>query len=165
MVRQYDDSMTSGLDATQLAAFQKDTSAYSIVQWKAKNNPENAWAAPFVTGHKYRIYWSIGELNWTEMKIEVARTWKPTDKQILFNQPYTDNYENVDFFGYYNKTWTSDTDPLYYPKTTLDVATKSTWLSGYNKLDMTAKEINYVINGKTASSKTLQANSVRCRAN
>ena len=67
--------MTSSLDATALAAFQNDASAYSKEFMKSKKDPMNSWALPFVTGHKYRMFWDIGQLNWTNMRVEVSRMW------------------------------------------------------------------------------------------
>jgi len=83
----------------------------------------------------------------------------------LFNHPYTENYEFVDFFNTYGAKYSSDTDLKFYSGTTLNPSTQSTWLSGYNFLDKVKKEINFVINGKAESSKTIQANSVKCRLN
>lgn len=90
---------------------------------KEKKNPMSAWAIPFVTGHKYRIYWDKGQLNWTRMRVEVSQMWKPTDKEILFNYPYTDSYEFVDFFATYNSAYKDETDTNFYKGTTLDPAT------------------------------------------
>jgi len=67
--------MTSSLDATALAAFQTDATAYSKEFMKAKLNPFNSWALPFVTGHKYRMFWDLGQLNWTKMQVEVSKLW------------------------------------------------------------------------------------------
>lgn len=67
--------MTSSLDATALAAFQNDATAYSVEFFKSKKDPTNSWALPFVTGHKYRMYWDKGQLNWTNMRVEVSRMW------------------------------------------------------------------------------------------
>lgn len=79
-----------------------------------------SWTVPYVTGHKYRFYFDIGQLNWSKLKIEVSSVWKPTDKNVLFNNPYTENYEAIDFFGKYDATFAADgTSPLYYSNTSL----------------------------------------------
>lgn len=111
------------------------------------------------------MFWDIGSLNWAFMRIEVSSVWEPTDRPILFNYPYTENYEYIDIFKSYASTYKSDTDPNFYPGTTLNAATESTWLSGYNKLDTIRKELTFVINGSNSSSKNLEAKSAKCRLN
>jgi hypothetical protein len=34
---------------------------------KDKLDPMKSWTVPFVTGHKYRIYWDIGQLDYEKM--------------------------------------------------------------------------------------------------
>jgi hypothetical protein len=59
-ISKYDDSMTSVMNPIDLQAYQKNTANYGEVFFKPKKNPMSSWAVPFVTGHKYRMYWDIG---------------------------------------------------------------------------------------------------------
>jgi G8 domain len=72
----------------------------------------------------------------------------------------------IDFFGKYGATFAADgTGPLYFSNQSLESTPSTNWVSGMNQLDALNKELNFVINGKTTSSKTLEAQSVKCRAN
>jgi hypothetical protein len=100
------------------------------------------------------------------LKIEVSRIWQPTDKPVLFNNPYTENYEAMDFFGKYGGTFAADgTGALYYPNGSLTTTLQANWKSGMNSLDTTKKEFDFVINGSLSSSKNLEMKSVKCRQN
>lgn len=52
-------------------AFLADTSNRSQIFWKEKLKPGNAWAVPYVTGHRYRVTWA-NDLDFTEMRIEAS---------------------------------------------------------------------------------------------
>lgn len=158
-IAKYDDVDMNQLDAAGLAAYQADKTNYDDIFFKPKLNPTASWAVPLVTGHKYRMYWDIGQLNWSKMKIEVANPWKSTDLNILFNYPYTENYEVIEFFGKYDTSFaTSGADPLIYlPPQSLADNQEADWKAGYSKFDMTKKELDFVINAATGSSKTLEA--------
>lgn len=65
----FDDSYTSTLSTTALDTYKSTWSNYSEVFQKDKLSPSNSWAVPFVTGHKYRITWDKGQLNWSLMGI------------------------------------------------------------------------------------------------
>ena len=49
-----------------LDAFLDDQVNYSWVPFRDKANPGNAWAMPYVTGHRYRVHWRRG-LDFEEM--------------------------------------------------------------------------------------------------
>ena len=36
---------------------------------KQLKNPENSWTLPYVMGHKYKIYWDKGQLDYKTMTI------------------------------------------------------------------------------------------------
>jgi hypothetical protein len=59
-ILKYDDTLINSFNATELAAYIANTSAYSIIPWKAKLDPTDGWAVPFVTKHKYKIHWRNG---------------------------------------------------------------------------------------------------------
>jgi hypothetical protein len=73
MVLQFDDVITKA--KANLTTYINTKSLYSQVNFKEKTDPSNGWAAPFVTGHKYR--WSIGltGLNFENLKIELSDRW------------------------------------------------------------------------------------------
>lgn len=74
---------------------------------------------------------------------------------MLFNMPFVDDREAIDFFGKYGGSYNADKDgSLYFPNKSLTDNAESTWLSGYNVVDNEVKkEMDFVINGKAASSK------------
>jgi hypothetical protein len=125
----------------------------------------NSWAVPFVTNHKYRIYWDIGQLNWDKIDIEVANPWLVNDFPVLFNEPYTENYEVVEFFNQYNTDFaTSGNNPsIYLPPQSLTTTAPANWLSGMSSFNNVTKEIDFVINGKASSSKRIEGRTTRCR--
>jgi hypothetical protein len=99
------------------------------------------------------------------MRIEVSNRWEENDKNVLFNMPFVDDREAVDFFGKYGGNYAADKDgALYFKNGSLTDNAPTAWLSGYNVVDnKTKKEMDFVINGKAASSKTLEVDGVRCR--
>jgi hypothetical protein len=70
-VLKYDDDQYTDHDT-----YIEDESLYSQVDFKEKLDPSNSWAAPFVTGHKYR--WSIGftGLNFENIDIQLSERWQ-----------------------------------------------------------------------------------------
>ena len=56
-VLQYDDSIIKPMSNITYDAYLKDTDSYSILPFRPKIVPGNAWAIPIVTGHKYKIHW------------------------------------------------------------------------------------------------------------
>lgn len=160
----YDDSITSVLDATALEAYQLDTNNYGAVFYKEKTNPMNSWAIPMVTGHKYRAYWDIGQLNWTRMRVEVGNPWLDADKQIAFNMPYTENYEVIEFFNHYGGNFAAeDGTSTYLAPGTLTATAEAAQLTGMNKFDPLIKELDFVVNGRDTSSRQVEAQTTRCR--
>lgn len=51
--------------------------------WKDKKNPINAWAIPFVTGHKYKISWGSMGIDFTQMQVDLSERWRDSDKNIF----------------------------------------------------------------------------------
>jgi hypothetical protein len=77
---------------------------------------------------------------------------------VLFNIPITSNFENVDFYGKYGAKFAVDgTTPIFYPTNSLVSTPQSNWVSGMNNFDSTKKEIDFVINGAVASSRTIES--------
>lgn len=52
--------------AGTLNAYLDDNNNYSWVPYRDKKKPNNAWAMPYVTGHRYRVHWRRG-LDFEEM--------------------------------------------------------------------------------------------------
>jgi hypothetical protein len=71
-----------------------DENNYTLLPFKAKQDPSNAHAIPFITGHIYHIHWEVG-LDFTRLLIEVSERWEETDKSIFFNTNYTDFREGM----------------------------------------------------------------------
>lgn len=82
----------------ELTTYVKNLSNYSSAPMTVKQDPSKSWAMPYVTGHKYRWFFDIGQLDILNMKIEVSNRWQPTDKYVLLNLPYTDNREDIDIY-------------------------------------------------------------------
>lgn len=70
------------------------------------------------------------------MKMEISSRWQPTDKPVLFNLPYVDPREDIDFFGKYSANYATDgKSSLYYPSGSLTTTAAKDWLTGYNYND------------------------------
>ena len=59
-ILQYDEPTISAMTANDLDAYKADPNNYSIVPFRPKLDPGNAWAMPFVTGKRYKIHWKEG---------------------------------------------------------------------------------------------------------
>lgn len=68
---------------------------YTTKVEKPKNDPNNAWTLPFVTGHKYKF--SLGEvgLDFTTLNIELSDVWKEDDKSVILVHNFTDQRHEV----------------------------------------------------------------------
>ena len=69
-----DRSTESSMGDEELQTYLDSGENYSIVPYKDKQDPSNAWAMPFVTGHRYRIHWAAG-LDFDNMYVEVSERW------------------------------------------------------------------------------------------
>ena len=156
-----DDSELAKLTLTDKTTYLNTASNYSSLPMKDALSPSSAWTVPYVTGHKYRIFWDKGQLNYSTMRIEVSPNWKTTDKSLLFNLPYTNNYENIDFYGRYGAVYATEsaktTGSLLYADGTLNTVLPAQWISGYSAINKDKKEIDFVINGAAGSSKTIES--------
>jgi hypothetical protein len=63
--------------------------------------PVNSWAIPYVTGHKYRCSFDLGQIIFEKMQIEVSQRWQPDDKYLLLNLNYTQPVEYIDVYRSY----------------------------------------------------------------
>jgi len=60
-IARFDKADEQAMVATNtLEAFLADNNNYSLAPFRDKTNPTNAWAMPYVTGHRYRVHWRRG---------------------------------------------------------------------------------------------------------
>lgn len=52
--------MLDSMNTDQKEAYLKNETNYSIVPFKPKEKPNNGWAMPYVTNHRYKIHWRNG---------------------------------------------------------------------------------------------------------
>jgi hypothetical protein len=57
----WDDNILANVNVSEYV----NSRNYSLMPWKDKKNPINAWAIPFVTGHKYKISWGSMGIDFT----------------------------------------------------------------------------------------------------
>jgi hypothetical protein len=75
-----------------------DESRYSRIEFKAKTDPANGHAVPFVTGQRYHIHWGSG-IDFTEFRVERSEKYLEDDLPITFVTNHTDIREA------FNTTW------------------------------------------------------------
>jgi G8 domain/Right handed beta helix region len=149
-VLQFDDSIISAVNKTEYIA---DFNKYSIVPFRAKTEPRNAWAIPIVTGHKYKIHWQKG-LDFEQMQVTLSPHWKPTDKDIYIIHNFTDVRVQVDFL-------TAGDNIKNLTLLPTNNAPKQTGVNAvYNQTAV--REIHYLLNGKNSSRSDLVMKGYRC---
>jgi hypothetical protein len=57
----------------------------------------NGWAAPFVTGKKYKIHFGQTGLDYEELRIDLSEKWLETDDPIYLIHNFTDIRAQIDF--------------------------------------------------------------------
>jgi hypothetical protein len=67
----------------------EDGSRYSNIDFKAKLDPVDGHAVPFVTGNRYHIHWGSG-IDFTEFKVTRSNGWLGTDLPISFVTNHTE---------------------------------------------------------------------------
>jgi len=67
-ILKYDRAFTKTATEEVLQAYKDESSNYAKLFWKDKLKPSAGWAAPFVTGHRYRLTWK-NDLDFTQMKV------------------------------------------------------------------------------------------------
>ena len=90
-----DDNLFGSKSKEEQAAYLKDAKNYATVPWKEKQDPKNAWATPFVTGHKYKIHFGKTGVDWDAIEFSMSERWEETDKSIFFNHNYTMSREKI----------------------------------------------------------------------
>jgi hypothetical protein len=148
-------------------AYLDDKDNYGLVPFKAKLDPTNGHAIPFVTGHTYHIHWNRG-LDFTRLLIEVSERWQPEDKSIFFNTNYTDFREGMNITTGYGSGYQIHEGGLRKDGM-LDLDFDDATLeSGENAFNGTypggdyGREFNFVINGKNPERNKLRIQGLRC---
>jgi hypothetical protein len=94
-VLKYDDSITSAMNETQLAAYVKSSSNWDVMNWKISGKPGYANTGVLVTGHKYRIKWGKTGLDFDSMSSEITEEWKQNDKSLYFVHRFVDRRDRI----------------------------------------------------------------------
>lgn len=95
---QWDKEVIDAFDSDEdLAAYRDEEENYSNIFFKSLRYPDNSWAVPFVTGHRYKISWSDTGLDFTRMRIDLSRKWTENDLDVGLVFNHTDVREAVYF--------------------------------------------------------------------
>jgi len=77
-ILKYDRTPMKALSTDELQEYKDEGSNYARLFWKDKLNPSAGWAAPFITGHRYRLTWK-NDLDFTKMKVMISERWQEED--------------------------------------------------------------------------------------
>lgn len=86
----YDDNLWTTDEEKQ--AYLDDKSKYGAIIWK---KDYETWAAPYVTGHKYKVHWGQAGIDWEQVQCRVEERWQETDKAIWMVHNHTDVRSNI----------------------------------------------------------------------
>mmetsp|Transcript_29264 Transcript_29264/g.28392 ORF Transcript_29264/g.28392 Transcript_29264/m.28392 type:complete len:776 (-) Transcript_29264:1803-4130(-) len=92
----YDDELLDGMTDDEKEVYLDDLNNYSNFVFRKQVLPTLGWAAPFVTGYKYRIMWGTG-IDFTNLRIDLSNRWKSNDENIELVLNFTDKREAVNF--------------------------------------------------------------------
>jgi hypothetical protein len=153
-VLKVDEDMVARMTPEQLAAYYDNETAYSVVPFKPKKDPNNAWAVPFVTNHKYKLHWRYG-LDFTQMQFDLSTRWNDQDKGIHFVHNFTDVREAIDVVA----------GDEVIPNNTLPGKAKANRRAGdnvvYNKTE--ERRIEFWVDGKNKSKSSIKLIGWRCK--
>jgi hypothetical protein len=136
-----------------MAQYLLDTNQYSIVPFRPKILPANAWAIPIVTGHKYKIHWQNG-LDFDRMQVTLSPHWNPNDKDLYLIHNFTDVRAKFDFL--------TGNDNI---KNLTLLSTNSTVRqTGANVVynDTSVRQVHFILNGKNATRNPMVIVGNRC---
>ncbi|TNV88211.1 hypothetical protein FGO68_gene8985 [Halteria grandinella] len=141
------------MDNQTLASYKASVDNYSIVPFKMKMEPNNAWAMPFVTGYRYKVHWQWG-LDFTQMSVNLSEWWQPGDRGITYVHNFTDVRAKVEFVSGGESVGNG----------TLLSQDGSVLQTGANVVynDTANRQIQFLINGKNTSRKMLSLQTYRC---
>ena len=86
----YDDHLWTTPAEKEAYLFNK--SNYGNIIWK---KGIDTYAAPYVTGHKYKVHFGQTGLDFEQLQLVVSERWKPTDKPIYMVHNHTDVRANI----------------------------------------------------------------------
>ena len=137
-VLQYDDDLLAALPDKE--AYIEDRSNYQETIFQSKQNPQDAWTMPVVTGHKYKVHWGNTGVDFESMHIQRSERWQHDDKSIML----VHNYSDVRAFI------TTTINNISYPNDTIPTQdiSFSDFRAGQNVLLNETKEFKIIINGK-----------------
>ena len=141
----------------------KDKANYASVAWKSKQDPSDAWAAPYVTGHRYRIHWGEG-LDFTRFSFDLSERWEPTDKNMMINMNYTETREAINVTmrtGAKSQIMEGTINELYVQNF---INAPDTLETGDNYLmnDTDVREFEFAINGKNPEKRLMELKGLKC---
>ena len=151
-IAKIDDSFTSTLSEADYKDYVQKESNYAVVPYKAKGNPNDGWAMPYVTGHKYRLHWESG-LDFDNMLVEISEKWQPTDLDTFFVFNYTEAREAVNFTTNYGRK-----PGVQVANGTLETKAKADLVSGDNVVrnQTDIRTFEFVVNGKSPANRLLK---------
>ena len=133
------------------------------MDWKSKANPSDAWAAPYVTGHRYRIHWGEG-LDFDRFNFDLSEKWEPTDKNMLINMNFTETREAINVTmrtGAKTQSMEGTINELYVQNF---INAPETMETGDNYLmnDTDIREFEFAINGKNPEKRLMKLEGLKC---
>lgn len=138
-ILKYDDSIIKPMDNATYNEYILNRTNYATIMFKPKINPMNAWATPFVTGHKYKIHWGVTGLDFEKMRLTMSKKWEDTDKSIYLVHNFTDVRAAV----------TSKFNGQLVDNNTIP-ANVADYKAGQNLIlnDTATREVHLIVNGK-----------------
>ena len=97
-ITKFDDNLFPGGNQTSYLESLDNVTDYSAIPWKSDLDPMNAWAVPYVTGHKYKVHWRYG-LDFTQMQVDLSSRWEENDKNVYLVMNFTDVRAKVEFLA------------------------------------------------------------------
>lgn len=157
-VLKLDQSLLSSMDPITYVNYLNDSASYSVLPFKTRQDPNNGWAVPFVTNHRYKVHWRFG-IDFTQMQFDLSSRWTSTDKPIHFVHNFTDVRESIDFITggeiVANGTFVTS-------QTTSANLTKQTGQNVvYNSTDK--QTLEFYMDGKNKSRTSVKMVGYRCR--
>jgi hypothetical protein len=152
-ILKYDDDLIDSMNTTTFENYLTLGESYSDVPFKPKKDPSNAWAMPYVTGHKYKVHWRSG-LDWMKMRMTMSERWSVSDKDVYIVMNFTDIRAAIDMV----------TPAGNVSNATLLNVAKKDWESGHNVVynDTETREIHIIANGVNYLKNPVTMNAYRC---
>jgi len=133
-----DTNLYDASNETNTSMYYANSSNYANIPFKPKLDPTNAWAIPFVTGHKYKAHWQSG-LDFDRMQMTLSPRWNSSDKGIYFVFNFTDVREKVEVIS----------GGEVIENMTMINKTSNLWQTGDNVIynDTATRQIHLYVNG------------------